>query len=604
MDTVRITYGSLCGGVAMVLVLALSTGALLLPWWTTAAAALPSPSSAGPAAAASSFSGTLWGYEASLPPGTAAGNAGAGGLSRRRTWDEACAAAEVGPGRCAAIGLIRTFVLSAAIIALVGCALQLVAFVYTSLVSLLGGMVAIALAAGSLGVGLFVAVTQGTDGLNGAGPICMLAAIVCAVAGCAMIVYAAAKAMQVPLTKHPEGEDRSQLASRLERVRAARRKEEAAEADGTRRTLQLASPRSQDSAAPTCEDIGHAWDSPVDEDGTSSKAPSVDLDIELEPVMLKRVLDWISDEAGVTRHDLPTDMLVDAFVETDEDGSGCISLSELGSALRRCGLGVKQATVARIMAEVDKDNSGEIDLFEFVEFFRMVLDVNNVDEKSRMRAQYHASLSVVCFFFLLVVISVLCVRFSQQDTDDSDSSSGGSEMLMFILVMCVLMLSVLFCSLIVIPICKLTLGPSVGAWVAHCKAWARHCASSVWNWRRGPRGNGGGDPEPAGPEGPRTTAWAEDGATEPAPPALDGPPLFAGVSEATEDTAATGESMPRDDKPAKPALQPYGSPVGGGNLVVDGPIKQYDRNMYEMMASRSPSGSPQTNFNPMSLSHR
>jgi len=55
------------------------------------------------------------------------------------------------------------------------------------------------------------------------------------------------------------------------------------------------------------------------------------------------------------------------FQKFDADGSGTISASELGSVLDLLGLSVDDKTVTKMMAEVDGDSSGEIDLDEFID---------------------------------------------------------------------------------------------------------------------------------------------------------------------------------------------------------------------------------------------
>ena len=53
----------------------------------------------------------------------------------------------------------------------------------------------------------------------------------------------------------------------------------------------------------------------------------------------------------------------------DADKSGNISLTELGSAMKSLGMKPTERQLTKMIAEVDKDGSGEIEFFEFVECF-------------------------------------------------------------------------------------------------------------------------------------------------------------------------------------------------------------------------------------------
>ena len=59
--------------------------------------------------------------------------------------------------------------------------------------------------------------------------------------------------------------------------------------------------------------------------------------------------------------------LREAFNLFDTDGSGTIDAKELKAAMRALGFQVKKADVRKMIAEVDKDDSGAIDFDEFVE---------------------------------------------------------------------------------------------------------------------------------------------------------------------------------------------------------------------------------------------
>jgi hypothetical protein len=57
----------------------------------------------------------------------------------------------------------------------------------------------------------------------------------------------------------------------------------------------------------------------------------------------------------------------EAFKLLDQDGSGQLDLQELTDGLKRLGLGLTEAQIARLALTLDEDNSGEISVDEFVE---------------------------------------------------------------------------------------------------------------------------------------------------------------------------------------------------------------------------------------------
>jgi Ca2+-binding EF-hand superfamily protein/CBS-domain-containing membrane protein len=68
--------------------------------------------------------------------------------------------------------------------------------------------------------------------------------------------------------------------------------------------------------------------------------------------------------AVLTADDL--EIYTGVFQKFDADASGTISASELGSVLDLLGVSVDDKTITKMMAEVDDDSSGEIDLDEFI----------------------------------------------------------------------------------------------------------------------------------------------------------------------------------------------------------------------------------------------
>jgi Ca2+-binding EF-hand superfamily protein len=57
----------------------------------------------------------------------------------------------------------------------------------------------------------------------------------------------------------------------------------------------------------------------------------------------------------------------EAFHLFDTDGSGSIDVRELKAAMRALGFQVKKAEIRQMIADIDKDESGTINLDEFIE---------------------------------------------------------------------------------------------------------------------------------------------------------------------------------------------------------------------------------------------
>lgn len=64
-----------------------------------------------------------------------------------------------------------------------------------------------------------------------------------------------------------------------------------------------------------------------------------------------------------------TQSLKRVFDDIDEDGSGEISVRELGEAFKRLGQSVSQRELKALLSCVDKDKNGFVDFTEFTEYF-------------------------------------------------------------------------------------------------------------------------------------------------------------------------------------------------------------------------------------------
>ncbi|GMI42971.1 hypothetical protein TrCOL_g3851 [Triparma columacea] len=76
----------------------------------------------------------------------------------------------------------------------------------------------------------------------------------------------------------------------------------------------------------------------------------------------------------------------EVFTIFDRDGDGTITTSELGTVMRTLGQNVTEADLKEMIAEVDADNSGELDFPEFLTM--MVRKVRGVDIQLEIEAAF------------------------------------------------------------------------------------------------------------------------------------------------------------------------------------------------------------------------
>ncbi len=65
---------------------------------------------------------------------------------------------------------------------------------------------------------------------------------------------------------------------------------------------------------------------------------------------------------------------VQQFRAMDDDHSGCVSTAEIGGAFRNSGIDVDEETLAQIVLEADEDESGEVDVSEWLGMMKAVRD--------------------------------------------------------------------------------------------------------------------------------------------------------------------------------------------------------------------------------------
>lgn len=79
-----------------------------------------------------------------------------------------------------------------------------------------------------------------------------------------------------------------------------------------------------------------------------------------------------------------------AFSMWDLDGSGSISVGELGKMLRACRLNPTERDVNRMCKKYDADKSGQIDFGEFKKLYQEVLRDADTDPTAVLRESFQA----------------------------------------------------------------------------------------------------------------------------------------------------------------------------------------------------------------------
>lgn len=110
--------------------------------------------------------------------------------------------------------------------------------------------------------------------------------------------------------------------------------------------------------------------------------------------------------------------LIEVFNLCDIDESGEIDNTELGVILKMCGLPVSSGVLDAVLADIDKDGSGYIDQDEFVEFFRQIKDVDNLQKVLEHETAKKSAMGMVsgfCMFLNVILIFALIVLSENSD---------------------------------------------------------------------------------------------------------------------------------------------------------------------------------------------
>mmetsp|Transcript_69047 Transcript_69047/g.174007 ORF Transcript_69047/g.174007 Transcript_69047/m.174007 type:complete len:624 (-) Transcript_69047:87-1958(-) len=416
----------------------LAVFSLVLPWWVGS-------TTVGRLASQSTIESTitLWAFDLSI--GVQVPD-GAGGTTleiekQDMTWSQMCdgatqTASGGAPGACSNMHAIRAFAILSPIFGLAGTAVLLLSRTVSPLLLLFGAFLALLTGLFAFaGVGMGISVSM--SGLSGMGVICLLAAVLVSMTSLCGAFYGAGIAM--PIDPPPE----KKRSTRQQRVQAQREKD-----------IELAGQLEANVAS-------NMQDKSEGELIGSARSGSSD-GRRKPPVMLKKVLFWSQEHSGdADAEEIPTEWLEKAFQEIDEDGSGAIELEELVECLNLCGLNASMEVVSTIMSEIDKNMSGDIDIHEFVEFFRQLEELDRFQAKTQQRAQFAQFLCNFCFIAHIIIVSAMLMNFiNMEESDDPDGYLIMRNMLMAFSVV----LGILLITVICLPAIRLTLGANMAAW--------------------------------------------------------------------------------------------------------------------------------------------
>eukprot|EP00449_Zooxanthella_nutricula_P023712 CAMPEP_0198530346 /NCGR_PEP_ID=MMETSP1462-20131121/26298_1 /TAXON_ID=1333877 /ORGANISM="Brandtodinium nutriculum, Strain RCC3387" /LENGTH=603 /DNA_ID=CAMNT_0044260219 /DNA_START=25 /DNA_END=1833 /DNA_ORIENTATION=+ len=568
------------GTAALAVASALAIVSLVMPWWQ-------GNSEVGKLANAQTVESsiTLWTFSLSVGEQT---SDGAGGTTlvttpMDMTWDQMCSmaadTADGAPGACMNVNAIRAFAILAALMGLPGAAALWQARTFSPLLLVVGGLLGI-LTSGFSFFGVLMGMAASTSGLSGLGVLLLLGGAMVAALGVAAAFYGSGVAMPVDPPPAPKRTTRQQ-----------RVKEQFEKDAETGKELASRNP-------PKRRDSGDI----LGVDGSESSEPE-----RKPPEMLKRVLFWSQEHGGdADSEGIPTSMLENAFREIDADGSGAIEIDELVEALQLCGLAVSYEATINIMKEVDKDLSGDIDIIEFVGFFRQLEELDRFQAKSAQRAQFVQCLCNFCFIAHIIIVSAILMSFINMNSeDDPDSYLIMQNMLMgFSLVLGILLICV-----ICMPAARLTLGGSIKAWE---RQWHEELRKRITK--------PGGDDEES--KGARNAAWgtsanAAEGLTELTVNSamfgmsyrLSKQAVYLGdAHQRAQQEVLADANDPRKARQARAAAEGRAlskvSRASGASGVLtskSGAFERYDPDQYRAAAMAAMQNAPPTSFSPMQV---
>jgi len=365
------------------------------------------------------------------------------------------------PGTCELIPFLPTLLLATSALGPGAVLLFFLARAFSSLLGLLAGALAAASACGLGAIAVFMAGILSFRGLFSAtGPQFVVGGMVFAGGSAVLAVFNSVKALtpapqrQVALGGEIEDSD-DELEVKTPDVIAAKKKE---------REAKLKLPRMLRFKAAT------------DRDRRKARPSQRRLEAEKKrPEAMIRVLNWGSrkGQGGRFGKKVPVKFLEAAFQEIDADGRGVITLDQFMATVAKCGLKTSKASFDRVLQEMNQERQGQLDLREFIAFFRLVEDSLNREARGKSKALMALYLCNFCFFIhvaILCAILIILVRrqanATPEDLEDPLHQAEG-QLLGTTLQLVSISLLGFFISVVAVPLLRLTVGSSMGAWCGH-----------------------------------------------------------------------------------------------------------------------------------------
>mmetsp|Transcript_68914 Transcript_68914/g.190782 ORF Transcript_68914/g.190782 Transcript_68914/m.190782 type:complete len:639 (+) Transcript_68914:61-1977(+) len=425
--------------------------AAFLPWWQGQAAVANVSQAIGVDSAI-----TLWYMELTESVPISPDDPELHTVARTSNWGEWCEEEEMirreWPAECVAIKFARAVTILTPILAL----FSLVGLLYGLVepLALLAGAVFALLVAMCSGAGGICGLIIGTGGIGGPGWIIILTCLVLTVFGFVATLYAAAKAM-------PLEDPNAEADEKVSRFKAgAGDANQGGYVPNKRmRRSTIEREKAADIAKMLQENMRKHTEELKEQEQKGGKRERK------PPVNLKQVIEWSSNHGTDESQEIPLELLEKAFRDMDTDGSGNVTVDEMIEALQECGLNASQKVVAKIIKEIDKNSSGDIDVHEFVDFFRHVEELNRFQEKTENRAQFLSIVCNCCFLAHIVIVGVLLMVFIGMD--EEETGADNYSIMRNALIVFSIILGLLFLAVIAIPAVRLTLGPNMVAWRRH-----------------------------------------------------------------------------------------------------------------------------------------
>eukprot|EP00435_Cladocopium_sp_Y103_P065703 s893_g27.t1 len=370
------------------------------------------------------------------------------------------------PGTCELIPFLPTLLLATSALGPGAVLLFFLARAFSSLLGLLAGALAAASACGLGAIALFMAGILSFRGLFSAtGPQFVVGGMVFAGGSAVLAVFNSVKALtpapqrQVALGGEAEDSD-DELEVKTPEVIAAKKKE---------REAKLKLPRMLRFKAAT------------DRDRRKARPSQRRLEAEKKrPEAMTRLLNWGSrkGQGGRFGKKVPIKFLEAAFQEIDVEGRGVITLDQFMATVAKCGLKTSKASFDRVLQEMNQERQGRLDLREFIAFFRLVEDGLNKEARGKSKALMALYLCNFCFFIhvaILCAILIILVRrqasATPEDLEDPLHQAEG-QLLGTTLQLVSISLLGFFISVVAVPLLRLTVGSSIGAWCGHFRGGA------------------------------------------------------------------------------------------------------------------------------------